>query len=92
MPSFVDVFVSEQRLQKIMVWKDLIFFLAILLLATCQGLRKTFLFIYFFVIFIFLFQSSNILSQEDYCQKYIVIRIFLSLIFFRVLVINYLVL
>ena len=76
--SFIDAFVLEQRLQKLMVWKDLIFFtfLSILLLATCEGLRKAFFIYhyYFFVIFIFLFQSSNILSQEDilskiYCHK-----------------------
>ena len=52
-----------------MEWFDFFTFLSILLLATCQGLRKTFLFIYFFVIFIFLFQSSNILSQEDILSK-----------------------
>ena len=76
MSSFIDAFVLEQRLQKLMVWKDLIFFtfLSILLLATCEGLRKAFFIYYFFVIFIFLFQSSNILSQEDilskiYCHK-----------------------
>ena len=59
-------------------------FLSILLLATCQGLRKTFLFIYLFifVIFFFLFESSNILSQEDifsklYCHKnFFVVDIF----------------
>ena len=52
-------------------------FLSILLLATCEGLRKAFFiyyYYYFFVIFIFLFQSLNILSQEDilskiYCHK-----------------------
>ena len=78
MSSFIDAFVLEQRLQKLMVWKDLIFFtfLSILLLATCEGLRKAFFiyYYYFFVIFIFLFQSSNILQQEDilskiYCHK-----------------------
>ena len=80
MSSFIDAFVLEQRLQKLMVWKDLIFFtfLSILLLATCEGLRKAFFiyyyYYYYFVIFIFLFQSSNILSQEDilskiYCHK-----------------------
>ena len=73
MSSFIDAFVLEQRLQKLMVWKDLIFFtfLSILLLATCEGLRKAFFiyYYYFFVIFIFLFQSSNILSQEDILSK-----------------------
>ena len=56
--------------------------LSIFLLATCQGLRKTFIFIYFFVIFILLFQSSNILSQENilsklYChQDFFIVEIF----------------
>ena len=46
---------------------DIFTFPSILLLATCQGLRKTFLFI--FGIFFFLFHSSNILSQEDILSK-----------------------
>ena len=71
MPSFVDVFVLEQRLKKIMLWTDLIFiFLSVLLLATCQSLRKTFIYLFiYFVISIFLFQFSNILSQENILSK-----------------------
>ena len=84
-PSFIDVFVLEQRLQKNDMERfDFFTLLSILLLATCQGLRKTFLFIYLFifVIFFFLFGSSNILSQEDilsklYCHKnFFVVDIF----------------
>ena len=62
MHSFIDVSVLEQRLQ---IFQNFQKFISILLLTICQDLSKTFLFIYFFVILISLFQSSNILSQED---------------------------
>ena len=63
MHSFIDVSVLEQRLQ---IFQNFQKFISILLLTICQDLSKTFLFIYFFfIVLISLFQSSNILSQED---------------------------
>ena len=73
-PSFIDVFVLEQRLQKNDMERfDFFTLLSILLLATCQGLRKTFLFIYLFCNFnFFVLVFKYILTR-----RYIVIRILL---------------
>ena len=77
-PSFIDVFCFWTEVTKNNGMERFKFFtfISILILATCQGLRKTYLFI-FFVIFIFLFQSSKYCYRKIYFQKYIVIRIFL---------------